>query len=83
MGEVIFLDKDKEGREYRLARTDKRPSRLYITKQQAATVIGLSESMINVLMRDRRLPYVKLDKRVLFDVRDLVDFMESHKVRAK
>ena len=83
MGEVIFLDKDKEGKEFRLASSKKKPARLYVTKTQASMIIGLSESYINVLMRDRDLSYVKLDKRVMFNVTDLIGFMESRKIPAK
>jgi predicted DNA-binding transcriptional regulator AlpA len=82
MGEVIYIDRAGET-EFKVASSKKKPTRLFVDKHQAGMITGMSRSLIDKLMSRGDLTYVKLDKRVLFDVRDLMEFMDSHKVKAR
>jgi predicted DNA-binding transcriptional regulator AlpA len=82
MGEIIYIDRAGET-EFKIASPKKKPTRLFVDKHQAGMITGMSRSLIDKLMSRGDLTYVKLDKRVLFDVRDLMEFMDSRKVKAR
>ena len=82
MGQLIYIDKES-GRQFKIVDSAKTPARLYVTKKQSAAIMGLSESSLNVFMAKRTLAYIKLDKKVMFDVRDLMHFMQSRRIPAK
>jgi len=53
-----------------------------INKQEAAAILGVSPLSINRLMRE--IPYVRVGgRRVMFDVRDLQNYIEQRKVQPK
>jgi excisionase family DNA binding protein len=54
------------------------PKRLY-TLQQAGVYIGLSHWRVRSLIYSGQLAYVRLGRRLLIDVKDLDDLIESKK----
>jgi len=49
--------------------------KITLSLDEAAALSSLSKSTIYHLMRDGRLPYVKVDKRRLIQTNDMVDFL--------
>jgi predicted DNA-binding transcriptional regulator AlpA len=53
-----------------------------IDKRQTAAILGISPFSINRLMRE--LPYVRVgSRRVMFDPRDVQDYIEARKVQPR
>lgn len=82
MAEIHYVDHET-GKKFKLAGSGKMPSRLYLNKKQVRHVIGVSDSTLNNWIMRREIPYYKVGKRVLFDVRDIIKFMENFRVPAK
>lgn len=54
----------------------------YINEKQVAEMTGFAlPTLRNDRALKRRLPYIKVGKAVRYAVEDVVNFMESHKVR--
>jgi excisionase family DNA binding protein len=54
------------------------PKKLSVAEM--ATVLGISPYTIRSWVRERRIPYFKLGKRVLFDERDALALLENARV---
>lgn len=50
--------------------------------KECAEYLGLSIQAIYNRVSQRRIPYIKDGKRVLFDIEELQRWIEKHKVRA-
>jgi excisionase family DNA binding protein len=52
-----------------------------LTKKEAAKYLRMSVSTLDRLMRNRSIPYSKINGKVLFQKKDLIKWLESKKVR--
>ncbi len=52
-----------------------------LTKKEAAELLRISIATIDRLMRDRKIPFSKINGKVLFQKKDLIDLLESKKVK--
>ena len=59
---------------------DRPPKRLYTVKE-ASEFLAVSEWTMRGLQWDGKVDYVKFNRLVYFDVRDLEDFIERNKFR--
>jgi excisionase family DNA binding protein len=50
-----------------------------LTVDMAAKYLGRSKGAVQALIHDRRLPIVRLDRRVFLDIRDLDSMIDSAK----
>lgn len=82
MGELLFINTES-GHRIKIADPKRMPTRIYINKQQTSEMIGIAVSTLNQWIANRKIDYIKLDKRVLFDVRDVIAFIEARRVPAK
>ncbi len=57
--------------------------RLTVTVKQLAEMMGLNESAIYQLTSQKRIPHVKIGRRVLFPVEVVRKWLEEHAVSAK
>ena len=54
----------------------------FLTKKELAELLGLSIYTIDAWVSQRReIPFVKMGKRVMFDIEDVQEWVESQKVR--
>lgn len=51
-----------------------------ISKPEAARLLGISKFTINAWVSQRRIPFIKLGRRVLFDPAALAVFVEKRAV---
>jgi len=49
-----------------------------LTRQKAAEFLGISKSMLDKLVRQRKIPFVKFCRKPLFRIEDLQKFIEEH-----
>jgi excisionase family DNA binding protein len=54
-----------------------------IDVKQAAAMLGISRWTLEVLKSQRKVPYVRLGRRTLFDINDLKSFIEANKVAVR
>ena len=54
-----------------------------VSVQDAAPILGVSVFMVRALIRQRRLPYYKIGRRVVLDVADLEAYLLAHRVDAR
>ena len=54
-----------------------------VSVQEAAPILGVSVFMVRALIRQRRLPYYKIGRRVVLDVADLEAYLLAHRVDAR
>jgi len=52
----------------------------YLDKQELAEYIGVSVSTINLWVCQKRIPHIKLGRRVLFNSKDIDRWMGEHKI---
>ena len=52
-----------------------------LTKKEAAEFLRISIATIDRLMRDRKIPFSKINGKVLFQKKDLIDLLESKKIK--
>lgn len=52
-----------------------------LNKTEAAKVLGISPASIPRLVRLKGLPFVRIGRRVLFDPRDIENFINNNKVK--
>lgn len=50
---------------------------------KASEFLGISKFTLRQWCGGRKIPFVKLERRVLFDLQDLSDFVEKRKVAAR
>ncbi len=59
-----------------------RPEKRFLNKKELAGLLGLSIFTIDSWVSQRReIPYVKMGKRVVFDLEDVLRWVESKKVQ--
>ena len=51
-----------------------------LSAEQAAPVLGVSVYMVRSLVRQRRLPYYRVGRRIVLDRDDLEQFLQAHRV---
>ena len=51
--------------------------------REAAKLLGATAWFVRTLVWERRVPFLKLGKRIVFDVRDLEQFIEAQKEGAR
>lgn len=51
--------------------------------KEAAEFLNVSPNALYSWVSQRRIPFVKLGRRVEFDLKDLEDWIEYHKVKQK
>jgi excisionase family DNA binding protein len=59
-----------------------RGSKRLLDTTEAAAYIGRSKTALHHLIRDNKLPVVRMDRRVFFDTRDLDAWIEQNRQRA-
>jgi hypothetical protein len=56
----------------------------YLSERELAEKLGLCRQTLRVhRMRGTGLPYSRLEGRVIYDLGDVEDYIESHKVRPR
>ena len=56
-----------------------RPDRQFLTRQEIVDGLGVGLRTVDTWLAEGRLPYIKLGRRVLIDVRDFEAFIRDHK----
>ena len=51
-----------------------------LSKDEACKILGIKPSTLDKLVRQKKIQRVKFNRRVLFDPRDIQDFIEKHKI---
>jgi excisionase family DNA binding protein len=54
-----------------------------LSVEQAAPVLGVSVYMVRSLVRQRRLPYYRVGRRIVLDRNDLEQFLQAHRVETR
>ena len=54
-----------------------------LSVEQAAPVLGVSVYMVRALVRQRRLPYYRVGRRIVLDQHDLEQFLQAHRVETR
>ena len=53
----------------------------FLTKKELAEYLGLSIFTIDSWVSERReIPYIKMGKRVMFDLKDVIEWIERKKI---
>jgi len=52
----------------------------FLNKQELAIFLGISKFTIDAWVSQRRVPFVKMGKRVLFDIEDIEKWINQNKV---
>jgi excisionase family DNA binding protein len=52
-----------------------------LTKEEVQKYLKISQSTLNLMMKRKEIPYVKLQRRVLFRKKDIDKFLESKLVK--
>ena len=60
-----------------------RPEALRLSVEEAAPLLGVSVYMVRSLIRQRRLPYHRVGRRIVLDRKDLERFLTAHRVEAR
>ncbi len=55
--------------------------RAFLTKAEAAEYMRVSRATVDRLMKSRGLPFIKLEKKVLFRKKDIDAFLEKRLVK--
>jgi hypothetical protein len=58
------------------------PDRLLLDRRRAARAMSISVRLLDQIVKERQQPFVKCNRRVLFDPRDLSQWIETHKQNA-
>jgi excisionase family DNA binding protein len=64
------------------ATTTRMPARR-LSVEQAAPILGVSVYMVRSLIRQRRVPYYRVGRRIVLDPGDLEQFLQTHRVEAR
>jgi excisionase family DNA binding protein len=54
-----------------------------LSAQQTARVLGVSVFMVRSLLRQRRLAYHRVGRRIVIDAADIEQFLRRHRVEAR
>jgi excisionase family DNA binding protein len=54
-----------------------------LSVQEAAPILGVSTFMIRALVRQRRLPYYKVGRRIILDLTDLEAYLRQHRIEPR
>jgi len=54
-----------------------------LSVDEAAPVLGVSVYMVRALIRQRRLPFYHIGRRIVLDRDDLEQFLRAHRVEAR
>lgn len=54
-----------------------------LSAEQAAPVLGVSVYMVRSLIRQRRLPYYRVGRRIVLDRDDLEQYLQAHRVETR
>jgi excisionase family DNA binding protein len=54
-----------------------------LSVELAAPVLGVSVYMVRSLVRQRRLPYYRVGRRIVLDRDDLEQFLQAHRVETR
>ena len=54
-----------------------------LSVEQAAPVLGVSVYMVRSLIRQRRLPYYRVGRRIVLDRDDLEQYLQVHRVETR
>ena len=55
---------------------------LLLTTEQTAQKLGRTVPAVEHLIRENKLPVVRIDRRVFIDYRDILSLIDRHKMRA-
>lgn len=64
-------------------RTTPHPDARRLSVDEAAPVLGVSVYMVRALIRQRRLPFYHIGRRIVLDREDLEAFLRAHRVEAR
>jgi len=57
---------------------------IYVNEKKVSEITGLAlPTLRNDRSTKRRLPYIKVGKSVRYSLRDVIDFMERHRIQAQ
>ena len=59
------------------------PDARRLSVDEAAPVLGVSVYMVRALIRQRRLPFYRIGRRIVLDREDLEQFLRAHRVEAR
>ena len=54
-----------------------------LTREDVMTILRISKPTLHKLMKEKKLRYVKVNRRVLFREEDLKKFINNHVIEAK
>jgi len=57
--------------------------RILISLKETAVIIGRTETAVRNMVVVGKLPYVRADKRIMFDLRDIEKWIEENKIEQK
>ena len=61
-----------------------RPTRQFLNKRELSEFLGLSVFTIDSWVSERReIPFVKMGRKVMFDIADVLRWVESRKVQPR
>jgi len=77
LGIQLVLD---HGRKYMFKKPTSRTRKRLLTVRETATYIGRTETAVRELAWQGKLPYIRSDRRVMFDIRDLERWIDENRV---
>jgi len=54
-----------------------------VGKPKAAEILGISLFTVNTWVSQKKIPHIKLGRRVLFDIDELLRFVKAHAVQPR
>jgi len=51
-----------------------------LSKKEVCEILGIKPSTLDKLIRQGKIRMVRFNRRVLFDLKDIQDFVEKHKI---
>ncbi len=78
LGEVILLTKD----DLRVLLMDLSVNKKYLTTAEAAEYLRISERNLRNLIKQNKVPFYKLEGKILFKTSELDKFIEKNKVES-
>jgi excisionase family DNA binding protein len=60
------------------------PEKSFLTKKELSLMLGISIFTLDSWVSERReIPFVKMGKRVMFDLNDIVEWIKCHKMHPR
>jgi excisionase family DNA binding protein len=60
------------------------PEKSFLTKKELSLMLGISIFTLDSWVSERReIPFVKMGKRVMFDLSDVYEWIECHKIHPR